>query len=122
MPILNVEIVTPPNEPLPPGLAAEIAECAGIVLETGPGRTWVRLHALSLDLYAENGGGPPEGVLPVFVTLLLARWPEPAELDRRVAALTAAVAKACGRPAENVHVLTLPEAVGRVAFGGKMLR
>jgi hypothetical protein len=44
------------------------------------------------------------------------------ELERQVGELARSVAEACGRPAENVHVLVLPEGAGRVAFGGVMVR
>ena len=47
MPILEVEIVTSNGDILAPGLAQSIADSAGAVLGTPPGRTWVKLRALS---------------------------------------------------------------------------
>lgn len=121
MPILDVEIVVPPGEVLDPGLARVLADRAGEVLGMPSGRTWVRLRTLPRDRYAENGGGPPAGVCPVFVTVLKARFPTPEELPDEVSRLTTAVAKACQRPGANVHVLYLPEARGRIAFGGNLV-
>lgn len=121
MPIIDVELVLGDDEALPPSLAATIAERAGPVLRGHPGGTWVKVRALSADRYAESDGGPPEGVRPVFVTVLEARLPAEEELTRRVEALTGVVADACARPAENVHVRYLPEAAGRQAFGGRLV-
>jgi phenylpyruvate tautomerase PptA (4-oxalocrotonate tautomerase family) len=121
MPILEVEIVLAAGEALAPGLAGALAERAGAVFGAAPGRTWVRLRAMEREQYAEDGGGPPAGVHPVFVTVLKARWPERDQLAAEVAQLTAAVAQVCGRPAENVHVAYLPEGAGRVAFGGRLV-
>jgi hypothetical protein len=81
----------------------------------------VRLRSLPRDAYAENGAGPPEGVHPVFVSVLLADLPEGEELRLQVHRLTLAIAKTCGRPPENVHLFYEPRASGRVAFGGKLV-
>ena len=121
MPILDIEIVLCPDEALAPGLAAEIADRSGEVFGSPPGSTWVKLRAIPCDHYAENGGGPPGGVYPVFVSVLKARLPAPDALRAEVARLTAAVAEATGRPAENVHIVYLPEGAGRVAFGGEIV-
>lgn len=75
MPILEVEIVVGPEEELAPGLAGRLADAAAAVFAIPPGRTWVRLRALPCDRYAEDGGGPPAGVRPVFVSILKARRP-----------------------------------------------
>ncbi|MFP3854090.1 MAG: hypothetical protein ACLFWD_07330, partial [Anaerolineales bacterium] len=83
--------------------------------------TWVRLSYVGLDDYAEAGGGPPPGVLPVFVRVLLADVPE--RQDRRELAreLSSRVAKKVNRPIENVHLLFEPPGRGRVAFGGRLV-
>lgn len=121
MPILDVEIVTRPGEQLPGDLAAAIAEQAAGVFGSPPQQTWVKLRALGPGMYAENGGAP-EGAAPVFVSVLRAQLPAPEPLAAEAAALTAAVAEACGRPAELVHVVYLPSAAGRAAFGGLLVR
>ena len=121
MPILEVEIVQPDGLPMDPALAAGIADAAGEVFGSAPMRTWVRLRALPLTQYAENGGGPPEGVAPVFVTVLKAALPPPDRRQEEVRQLTQRIAVVCRRPAENVHVLYLPDGAGRAAFGGNLV-
>jgi phenylpyruvate tautomerase PptA (4-oxalocrotonate tautomerase family) len=121
MPILEVEIVQPDGVPMDPALAAGIADAAGEVFESAPMRTWVRLRALPLSQYAENGGGPPQGVAPVFVTVLKAALPPPDRRQEEVRHLTQRIAVVCRRPAENVHVLYSPDGAGRAAFGGRLV-
>lgn len=120
MPILEVEMVVAEGEALPGGLAADLGERAGRVFGAEPGTTWLRLRALGRDGYAENGGGPPEGIWPVFVTVLKRTLLPPEQRRIEAARLAAALAEGCGRPVENVHILYLPEGAGRVAFGGKL--
>lgn len=103
------------------GLAAELADRSGRVFGSPPGSTWVKLRAIPYDHYAENGGGPSDGVCPVFVSVLKARLPAPDVLRVEVARLGAAIAEATGRPVENVHIAYLPAGAGRVAFGGELV-
>jgi len=121
MPIVDVEIVLRPGESMRAGLAAEIADRCGEVFGSPPGNTWVKLRPIPCDHYAENGGGPPDGVYPVFVLVLKARLPAPDPLRAEVSRLAAAIAEATGRPVENVHIAYLPAAAGRVAFGGELV-
>ena len=121
MPILDVEIVLKPCESPAQGLAQKLADQAGLVFGTPPGRTWVKLREIDPDQCAENGGGPPPGVYPVFVSVLKSGLPAPDRLAGEAAELTRVVAAACRRPPENVHLLYLPEAAGRVWFGGKLV-
>ncbi|MBC8327646.1 MAG: hypothetical protein H8E31_02760 [Planctomycetes bacterium] len=122
MPILEIEIVTAAEEALEADLAERLAAAAGAALGAPPGRTWVRLRELPRTRYAEDGAAREEAVRPVFVSLLLADPPAGADRGAALAALTAAIAGACRRPVENVHVLLLPAARGRVAFGGELLQ
>ena len=121
MPILDVEVVLAPEEALPPGLAAALADHAAAVFRSGPGETWVKLRPLAASGYAENGGGPDSGVRPVFVSVLRARWPDPERRAVELRQLTEAVARACSRPAEHVHVSYAQEGAGRAAFGGHLV-
>jgi len=121
MPVLDVEIVVEDAGALDASLAAKLADAAGEVFGTVAGTTWVRLRSLPRGQYAENGGGPPQGVLPVLVSILLADSPTGSELRSQVHHLTAAIAKVCERPPENVHLFYQPSARGRVAFGGKLV-
>ncbi len=123
MPVLDVEIVGPLDGAIEDGLAARLADAAATVLDPDrPQGTWVRLRRLALDGYAENAGGPTDGTLPVFVSVLEAAPPRGDALDREVRALTEAIAAACGRPTEHVHLLYEPPAAGRIAFGGELRR
>lgn len=119
MPILAIEMVVAAGETAPPGLAGQIADAAGEVLSASVGSTWVRLRTLPAGQYGESGGAPA-GVMPVFVDLLVAQWPDPAVLQTQCAALADLVGRLCGRPPENVHILVQPPAAGRIAFGGKL--
>jgi phenylpyruvate tautomerase PptA (4-oxalocrotonate tautomerase family) len=121
VPILDVSIVGPVARVRRARLASRLADAAADVLGAGPGSLWVRLHWLARDEYAENGGGPPRGVMPVFVTVLERRPPAGRARAGVVARLTAEIARACGRPVENVHVLYEAAAAGRMAFGGRVV-
>lgn len=120
MPILDIEIVVADDEQLAKDSPQRLADAAGEIFAAPLGRTWVRIRELPLQHYAESGG-VPTGVLPVFVTVLKAKRPPREVLRKEIAALTGAVARICGRPPENVHVLYRPEGIGRVAFGGELL-
>jgi phenylpyruvate tautomerase PptA (4-oxalocrotonate tautomerase family) len=121
MPILEIELVVTDGETLPASLAPSLADSAGEVFGSVAGQTWVRLRALPREGYAENGGGPPEGILPVFVRVLLADPPQGEELRLQIHRLTLAIAKVSGRAPENVHLFYEPPPRGRVAFGGKLV-
>jgi hypothetical protein len=118
VPILDVEVVGPLSRSVRKGLVGRLADACGELLDLPAGRTWVRLRFLPLDQYGEHGGVPKD-VKPVFVTVLRAAPPTGRSLAREMQALGAAVAKACDRPPENVHVLYEPPGAGRVAFGGR---
>jgi phenylpyruvate tautomerase PptA (4-oxalocrotonate tautomerase family) len=120
MPILHVEVVGPLADDVARGLAQRIADAAGRALDSRPQGTWVKLHLLDEQAYAENAGGPPRGAQPVIVSVLQADLPPQSTLAQQASRLTEAIAGACRRPAENVHVIFEPPAAGRIAFGGKL--
>lgn len=120
MPILSIEIVQENHETIDSSWAQQIADAAGAVFGTEPGRTWVRLHRLDSTHYAEQGGNPQQTPRPVFVSVLQARTPE---LERKrvlASALASCIGDVCRRPTELVHVLWLPEGMNRIAFGGTL--
>lgn len=121
MPILRVNVIGDLDERHRAGLARRVADAAGDVLASRPGGTWVTVSFVSAEDYAENGGGSPEGALPVLVSLVMARPPEGEALEGACASLSRVVGEACGRPAERVHVLVEPPGAGRVAFGGRLV-
>ena len=121
MPILEVEIVTDLGETLKSGLAQQLADAAGDALGTPRGRTWVRLRALPREQYAESRAPLANDIQPVFVSVLKSRSCGPLEVKDEAARLCDALALACGRPRENIHILYLPDAAGRMAFGGELV-
>jgi phenylpyruvate tautomerase PptA (4-oxalocrotonate tautomerase family) len=62
-----------------------------------------------------------EGVYPVFVSIIKSELPPIDEMEKEVEKITGAMARICGRPSENVHVIYQPQAKGRVAFGGRIV-
>lgn len=121
MPILEVDIVGELDPVARKGIAARLADVVGHALRSRRGGTWVKVQLVPRGLYAENGGGPAAGVLPVFVRVLLRDVPEGDARAAQVRDLTRAVALVCGRPEQNVHVLYEGSALGRLAFGGKLV-
>jgi hypothetical protein len=118
MPILDVEVVLGPGEKLPAGLAAAVAFEAGLVFGTPAGGTWVKLYELSAEHYAENDSQAESK--PVFVRVMRAHLPTQLELEQEAPKLAAAIARACRRPVESIHVLYQPPIGGRIAFGGEL--
>ena len=121
MPIIDVEMVVADNEQVPSHLAAIMANATRNVFGASAGQTWVRLHKLPLQDYAEDGGGPLQDIRPIFVTVLKAKLPPLNELKHEMEQLSQAIARSCGRPVENVHLFYQPEGRGRIAFGGRVV-
>ena len=121
MPIIDVHVVVPEAATLPAALASSLADALGRVLAAAPGHAWLRLHTLDAGCYAENDCLLGDQDLPVFVTVLHARWPPADALARQAEALARAVAAVLGRDAQRVHVEFAPAGAGRVAFGGRLL-
>jgi phenylpyruvate tautomerase PptA (4-oxalocrotonate tautomerase family) len=121
VPIVEIEIVLGAGERLRPELAEHLADRLGDVFDAPSGTTWVRLRRLSVDDYAENGGRPSPGELPVFVSVLKRRQPPRDQMQGEVDRITTLVAAACGRPPDHVHVVYQADGAGRVAFGGNIV-
>lgn len=119
MPLLDVEIVRRPEEQFGADLAAKLANRVGKMFGSSPGNVWVKVQFIAPENYAENDS--EEKVYPVFVSILKAQWPSAEERQAEVAQLIEAIAQLCNRPSQNVHILYLPPAVGRLAFGGKVI-
>jgi hypothetical protein len=128
MPIVDIELVCPSvnnadaraaaGEPVSP---QALADALGHVFTSAPGRTWVRLHFLDSNAYAENDVTVGLSELPAFVTILHAHPPIGAALIAEVKAVTETVARLIVRPSERVHVQYAPGAAGRQAFGGRLV-
>jgi phenylpyruvate tautomerase PptA (4-oxalocrotonate tautomerase family) len=122
MPILEIEMVTADAAEPAEGQAAALAGACAKVFDSPEGRTWVRLRTLPRAHYAENGGGPPDGVQPVFVSVLKSSPPYGDHRQNEAKKLAEAVAFVLERPPENVHIVYEPAAKGRIAYGGNLLR
>ena len=121
MPIVEIEIVLKPGEAISSEMASELADQLGKIFDSPWNGTWVKVQGIPELQYAENGG-KEDGVYPAFVRLLKSRRPDTEEMQREVELITGAVAQICKRPSSLVHVIYEPEAKGRVAFGGKIVK
>jgi len=122
MPVLDIEIVASASAPgLPADLTQTLADATARVFGAPDGTVWVKLRVIPSGQYAENGR-MPEGVYPVFVTVLKSMVQEGSELEDEIAQLTRIIAELLERPEANVHIFYLPDGVGRVAFGGKLVK
>jgi phenylpyruvate tautomerase PptA (4-oxalocrotonate tautomerase family) len=121
MPIVDVTIVAGRDEKVTTGLTQALADGIGRVLNSPSGQTWVRLHPLTQDRYAENNTSLTSTDLPVFVSVLTREIPDQSQLVGTIAKLTRAISEVTGRPSDKVHIEYAPSAVGRVAFGGKLV-
>ena len=121
MPILDIEMVVMRDEIMPSGIAQAIADATAAVFDAPAGTVWTKFRILPITDYAENGVSGDDVPKPVFVRILKRELPGPGELTAEAANLAAAVAKVCGRPVDNVHILYEPPGAGRVAFGGELV-
>lgn len=121
MPIVDVTIVVGRDEKVAAGLTQTLADEVGRALNSARGQTWVRLHLLAQDCYAENNSSQGSIDLPIFVVLLTRQLPDRSQLVDAIAKLTQVISEATGRPSDRVHIEYSPSAVGRVAFGGKLV-
>lgn len=114
MPIFDVSLVS--DQPPRASAARLLADALGEACSSPAGSTWVRLHRIALDDYAENL--TEEAPRPVFVDALFGRPPTAAALGDMARAICAAVAQALGIEPTLVHVTFAPAGAGRVTFGG----
>jgi len=119
MPILEIEIVLKPKEILAEDLAGRLANSFAGIFRSRPHGTWVKLRTLDSSKYSENEADKGELLYPIFITVLKSKLDEPT-LEAEANELAEAAAEICDRPTENVHILYLPEAQGRIAFGGRL--
>ena len=121
MPIVDVTMVVNRNEVVAADLTQLLADRVGRTFDSPPGQTWVRLHVLAQDRYAENDTTLEPADLPVFVAVLTRQVPEKSKLVSEIVALTRVVSEATGRSPDRVHIEYAPSAVGRQSFGGKLV-
>ncbi|MBL8352797.1 MAG: hypothetical protein JNL87_21080 [Burkholderiaceae bacterium] len=121
MPIVDVRPVVSASRELPGNAAQRLADAIAQVLQAETGRVWVRLTEMPRHDYAENRTILEDDDLPVFVTVLLADWPEQDVRARQAVTLASAVAASLGRLVERVHIEYAPPGRGRIAFGGQLM-
>ena len=122
MPIITLKLfVAEPQNYVPTFDLQAVAEALGVLFGSEPGQTWLRLECQPQTHYAENGILPEATSCPTFVEVLKARLPAPELLAVEADQIATIVSRVVGCPKENTHVLYLPEAVGRIAFNGRLL-
>jgi phenylpyruvate tautomerase PptA (4-oxalocrotonate tautomerase family) len=99
-----------------------LADALGALFGSQPSGTWVRARQQQRAYYAENMIEISRDMRPVIVEILKSELGTEKERAIEAAAVCALVAQTLGRSTENVHVIYQPEARGRVAFGGKLVR
>lgn len=120
MPIVTIECVGNADGEWDENTTQALADGLGHLFGSAPGGTWLRLTHLPRTQYAENETLVPPNVQPTFVEVLRETWPSEADLATEAEQVAAIIARVLGRQPANVHVLYLPTAGGRIAFGGKL--
>lgn len=123
MPIITIKLLAEnPQKTIPTLQVQELADRLAALFNTGRRQTWVTVECQPRAHYAENWVASGDVVYPTFVEVLKAKLSEPDELAAEAEQIATIVSSVLGCPKENTHILYLPEAVGRIAFGGKLLR
>ena len=123
MPIVTVQIVNGENEPEYSSESVQkLADELGSLFDSPPGSTWVKMAYLERRHYAENNSPPDASVQPTFVEILKRSLADQESMATEASLIASVIAATLKRPRENVHVIYLPAAEGRVAFGGELIR
>ena len=121
MPIVTVQCVTHSSERWPDTTVQKLSDALGDLFQTGPGTTWLRIEYLPRQQYAENRVDLDDDLEPTFVEVLRRSLPRNDILAKEAQQIAVLTGRILSRPAENVHVIYLPESSGRIAFGGKLI-
>ena len=127
MPIVTIETLSDSpisdEDALPtPVQLQSLADSLGALFGSHPSGTWVRARQQQRAYYAENMMEVSASLRPVIVEILKANLGTEKERAIEAAAVCALVAQTLDRDIQNVHVIYQPEARGRVAFGGQLVR
>jgi len=123
MPILTIELLMADGDPdVPAQTLQKLTDALGELFQSAAGGTWVKLRHLHSSNYAENQVTLTASIRPVMVEIIHSRLPAESELAIQAATVCELVASHLERPEENVHILYQPNAAGRIAFGGKLIR
>ena len=122
MPQLDIDIVFRPNESLKGDTVQKLADAAGKIFDTPPGKTWVKINPVPRNFWAENLTTLDSHLGPVMVSVLKRTIPPPDQIEAEVLELTKVFAGILDRSDENVHIKYEADSIGRVAFGGKLVK
>ncbi|MEM9083078.1 MAG: hypothetical protein AAGB34_05725 [Planctomycetota bacterium] len=122
MPIVTIQIVQKDPKAIDRQTVQRLADELGEVFSTEPGRVWVRIQSLPHAHYAESTRTESETPSPVFVEVLQSALPGEDELARMAKEIGAVISRGIERDPDLVHVLFLPGASGRIAFGGRLYK
>lgn len=127
MPIVTIEILEADSRSAVNDLPdtrqlQEIADDLGALFGSQPSGTWVKVRRHSRHHYAENDIVLDPDLNPVIVEILKADIDDTQALAIEAAAVCSIVARTLDRDTDHVHVIYLPSARGRVAFGGRLVR
>ena len=121
MPIVTIQFVGDLPDSGPGAQYIQIiADQLGRIFKSDAGTTWVKVQNIKPGYYAENETAPDTRAQPIFVEILKRTLEEHSLLAEEAQQIARVVAHEFSRPAENIHVLYLPEGDGRIAFGGKL--
>ena len=122
MPIVTIQIVISESDNRYSTKHIErISDLLGTLFNSDPGGTWIKLEYLDSHLYAENEMHPNSNIQPTFVEVLKRSLPDQDSLAAEAKQIAAKIAHVLSRPVESVHIIYLPPAGGRIAFGGNLL-
>ena len=122
MPIVTIQIVISKSEKTYSSTQVEkLSDDLGVIFNSEPSGTWVKLEYLDRSHYSENEVRPDSSVQPTFVEVLKRSLPNQDALAAEAQLIAAKVAHVLSRPVDNVHVIYLPPSEGRVAFGGNLI-
>lgn len=127
MPIVTIETLSDDpdsgTDALPtPDQLQSLADSLGALFGSHPSGTWVRARQQQRAYYAENMIEVSRNMRPVIVEILKSDLGSEKERAIEAAAVSALVGQTLGRDTQHVHVIYQPEARGRVAFGGQLVR
>jgi phenylpyruvate tautomerase PptA (4-oxalocrotonate tautomerase family) len=122
MPIVTIQIVCAERNEIPKERVQALADALGALFESRDGETWVRMSYLPQAHYAENGTARGPEIQPTFVEVIKGSLPAQEALAAEASRIAEVVAEQLSRPKANTHVLYQPAGIGRIAFGGNLVR
>ena len=122
MPLLDIDIVFRANESLKGDTVQRLADAAGKVFDTPPGKTWVKINPVPRNFWALNSSKLDSHSGPVVVSILKRTVPSPDKIEEEILQITKVFAGILERSDEDVYVKYEDDAIGRVAFGGRLVK